>query len=878
MEAILKKELKEWQRAFRSKVSQISENIDKKANSIADTFLYLCLLLLQHGREPSRADMAKHPDISSTYDTWHAIRSATASTSSTGTGTGTGTESKKRSSSSRGNGSGSGSGSASSSNHHESKSQKRSTVDSNPFKTPTKPKTTQLFKTPTSDRREGGAQMTSASASASQPKDPFRTPSKPSNRHDTSTPSSVRSVLKASMPSPSIQTTPSNLNRFPTSSSSRITSPAQLKAAIASHSTNSPNISGATYTPRTKARKRLRGEEVPPTPAGLGQRPLKKRFGTGSLGVGSMNDGMETELEKGRNPGNGAFKMGLGERKLSDGKTGINALLGKGKGKGKALDANASNFKGGKALEDEYEDEEILEASPIRQSSGSQGDRKFKPLFGGQGLFGNQIKEATSQPTSKTTLDLDQPDGGLKHQSTGNLDVEMELEEGDEVGSKIASSSRSNSPSEDDDGEGDSEMEINIAEEPVEIEEPEKKVKSRKPVPQFYRTEISEDEGEEVEAKKAWEIARNKKNCQGKKIANESNGKGQTSSKVQFEDQDEEMNGISPSKKTSVLIRPYQRYGTLNHRTDSKDSNGRNSLTPSLEEDLDVEEEDDDFGLLDYSSKRKIEKSSSQTLSQSQIQSQEVISTSSNRTSIPTLAGLSLASPRAKATRARLSAKNSQKAHLKHLLSNPGEDENEFENQIEAEVEAAEAARIEEDKALNGGDEQKKSSKNWGEAKANAKEKDGIKLKGKGKGKPNSHKTKKEREQDEKKEREVELRRKRRKAKEEEEKKKSFTFSRAGRSGVGDDEDFSGKKVDGDECGSEEEAEEQNDEESDAGDDGDRDSSLNGSRQSPKSKTRRTSRQKKARALEGSDEDWASEVSSDEYGLGDGKMDDDDVL
>ncbi|KAE8228944.1 hypothetical protein CF326_g6101, partial [Tilletia indica] len=51
MEGILRKQLKDFQRSF----------------------------VAQHGRPPSKSDMAKEPGIQSAYDAWHAIRKVSSS-------------------------------------------------------------------------------------------------------------------------------------------------------------------------------------------------------------------------------------------------------------------------------------------------------------------------------------------------------------------------------------------------------------------------------------------------------------------------------------------------------------------------------------------------------------------------------------------------------------------------------------------------------------------------------------------------------------------------------------------------------------------------------------------------------------------------------
>lgn len=808
--------------------------------------------------------MAKHPDIASTYDTWHAIKSAAGNEASTSDNrkskqsSSTSSSSKQRSDKSK-------------SNSTSSKSKNpSSSSSSNPFKTPTKPKASSIFKTPTSNHR---------STSESAPQDPFKTPSKSTPNHSFTTP---KSIVKAKMPSPS-PTTNSNASRF--YSKTTINSPARLKAAIASHSTTSPNRLGSVYTPRTKARKRLRGEEVPPTPDGLSNRPTKKRFGSGSLNA-NLNSIGEDEPDTGgslkvdgHGNGSGAFRNGLAERKISNGKNGINALLAnKGKGKEKELPMSSKNMKSldNDEMEDD-EDEDVIGASPIRPAIGKEAEKKFKPLFGGQGLFGSQLAESSSKSNSNKSRNLQQED---------SMDIDMDLEEGDEIGEKLPSSSTESSISNSDSNpsspthstDNTTPMDETMASN--EVIEPEKKSKKvTKLIPQVYTTEISDDEGAEVEAKKAWEAVRSKKKD------SKSNGKGKGKS-VEFKDQDEEMKGISPSKKTTIVIRPYQRNGTLDHRTLSNSSNNsRNSSTPTLEAEQEDEDDDEHYGILDYSSNRRF---GSQ---QPQSQSPQKPTSSLPRT----LAGLSLISPKAKGQKARMSEKNSQRAYLKSLFHNDYSQDDLYEREtkeLEAEIESTHASKLEQDKLLinsggvgEGEGEVESKKVTWGEAKANAKDKNLPKQKGKGRGKPNSHKTKKEREEEERKEKEKELKsiEKKKRLKElEEKRKRGLVFNRAGRSGVGDDED-SGKKNDYDEDEDEDQEDDSSDVEvDDEGQERDFEEDEDGEEEEGDSsfalRGRGKTKRKKRRNHEESDEDWASEVSSEEYGLGDGRMDNDDVL
>lgn len=166
MEAILRKQLKQWQRAFRA----------------------------EHGREPSKSDMQRHPEISSTYDTWRALSEATSA--------------KPR---------------------REKKTSASEGAMAAPPTTPTKPRKYTMV---------------------ASPKNPFRSPQKPRREYERA-PEFPSALVEA--------------EAYESDMSDEEAKPKQrtpVKAAAAA----TPQ-SSMLFTPRTKARKRLRGEDVRTPPS-----------------------------------------------------------------------------------------------------------------------------------------------------------------------------------------------------------------------------------------------------------------------------------------------------------------------------------------------------------------------------------------------------------------------------------------------------------------------------------------------------------------------------------------------------------------------------------------------------------------------------------
>lgn len=351
MEHILRRELKIWQRAFKQR----------------------------HGRDPTKRDILADDNISGTYETWQAVGGdATAKP-----------RSSKRSEP-----------------PSTKASSSKSTLDDNVVRTPSKRKVT-------------------AQAGASPSKNPFRTPTKrsspsqkenvprqnpfatPSRRAAASVPASpAGSVVDVEMtpkrsplltasqrahaftPSKSPLRTASQQQQYMTAS------PSKLRTAVAAASRLTPTkpvrahgdaaLKSAlvAYTPRTKARKRLRGEDVPLTPARPGGRagtdPRPAQRGLAAFGFATQR-------------------------------------------KAPTMPAPASAFPLRTVVPAQMsDDEDVLDASPVkavaRRGSGKPG---FRPLFASPSS--HAPVDILAPPTSGSTGDADEdammhdagPAGGL---------------------------------------------------------------------------------------------------------------------------------------------------------------------------------------------------------------------------------------------------------------------------------------------------------------------------------------------------------------------------------------------------------------------------------------------------------------------------------
>ncbi|CDR99901.1 hypothetical protein [Sporisorium scitamineum] len=353
MEQLLRRELKSWQKAFKA----------------------------QHGRDPTKRDILADPAIAGTYDTWQAAggdaKAKSKSRSSAGPRSSDASSSKQRldgqeevfktpskRKSSRSTG--------------EAEGAAR-TPSRNPFRTPTKAKLSPTAVTPGAGGRSKNpfASPSKPNTTTAEPPSPARslievemtptkrsplldtfarrntfTPTKsPSHRHHqqeryiTSSPTKLRSTLKASLPS----------KRTPTKGpQTRAQSDAALNAALVA------------YTPRTKARKRLRGEDVPPTPS--------RRVVSGSAAVARTDP-------RSAQRGLGAFGFASSRKATQDKGSGTVPNLASVFSRARSAQ---SNGKPSRSLADDEEEEEMQTESPIkavaklRRSASAKG---FRPLF-----------------------------------------------------------------------------------------------------------------------------------------------------------------------------------------------------------------------------------------------------------------------------------------------------------------------------------------------------------------------------------------------------------------------------------------------------------------------------------------------------------------
>ncbi|CAO1614701.1 unnamed protein product [Sympodiomycopsis kandeliae] len=260
MEGILRKRLKDWQKEFR---------------------------LAHGGREPRRSDIAKVPEIAALYETWTAMSAANGGEGESSTSRSRKEEkrpSKSRSSDMRNE---KGKGRDHGSPNGNPQQQKRPAIPTTPTKSSGRSMShgNHIFKTPT---KPSSASSSNAFASATTPRrsdsqstsrNPFKTPTKGAD--DRISPVTPSSAVKLRTPrqdgSPN---EPSTSHLDPSFHFHYNTSPSSFRTLVGQHSSSqSPNRRPRTsqtqsldhdlqkiYTPRTKARKRLRGDEVPPTP------------------------------------------------------------------------------------------------------------------------------------------------------------------------------------------------------------------------------------------------------------------------------------------------------------------------------------------------------------------------------------------------------------------------------------------------------------------------------------------------------------------------------------------------------------------------------------------------------------------------------------
>jgi len=183
MEAILRRQLKVWRRAFRKEVRIFHSP--------------------QHDREPTKSDMQRDPDMASTYDTWRALTRSSGSSRS-----------------------------------HTSRREAAGPPHSDPPETPKKNK--------------------AASAPAPSPGNPFRSPQKPT-KHYAQMPQFPLASHEVPAAAPESESDVSDMDVDPTAAQTTLVKQTPNRL---------PSPPLPLYTPRTKARKRLRGEDVTTPPHG----------------------------------------------------------------------------------------------------------------------------------------------------------------------------------------------------------------------------------------------------------------------------------------------------------------------------------------------------------------------------------------------------------------------------------------------------------------------------------------------------------------------------------------------------------------------------------------------------------------------------------
>ncbi|SAM60938.1 uncharacterized protein UBRO_00905 [Ustilago bromivora] len=365
MEATLRRELRTWRRAFKA----------------------------QHGRDPTKRDILADPEIAGIYDTWQAVGGdlkaakakphprvergdSIASSSKQRLDEGLNTPSKKKPS------------------HKEVETE---VGRGNPFKTPTKTPSRKKnpWVTPSKSLAIGGAGEKEGEASpACSMIEVEMTPTKRSPLLDilskrntasrppqgqeyvTASPSKLRTTLTAAS-----RLTPTIKRLSPT----RVKSDAALSAALVA------------YTPRTRARKRLRGEDVPPTPN------RRRVSDSNALVRGGVVEG------EGNRTAPRAVQKGLGAFGFGSQRKSLGGVVGR------SVTAPASVFSRARSIphppmaqgeEDAMVESPIKSISKLRRAASAKPG--FRPLFASpsgnhapQNVLG--ISDTTALPRSSPT-------------------------------------------------------------------------------------------------------------------------------------------------------------------------------------------------------------------------------------------------------------------------------------------------------------------------------------------------------------------------------------------------------------------------------------------------------------------------------------------
>lgn len=581
MEATLRRELKTWQRAFKAR----------------------------HGRDPTKRDILADTEIAGIYDTWQAVggdtkaaRSSTKSRAST-------TELKKD-------------GVASSSKQrlevglrtpkkasHKALDSKGEGEESsrNPFRTPTKASPSKNpWATPSkhqTDQQRGALEEVEVSPARSaievemtptkrsplldilskHRNSPSKSQTQRQRQYVTASPSKLRTTLTAAS-----RLTPTKPRLSPT----RAKSDAALSAALVA------------YTPRTKARKRLRGEDVPPT-------PNRRRVSDSNAlargeGVGSKTD---PRAVGGKQMGLSAFGFASQRKPLGP------------EGTGRSVTAPASVFSRSRSIPHptktahEEEDDEDMGESPIkaisklrRTASAKPG---FRPLFASPN--GNHVpRDLLGIPPPSTTGaeedadavmvdDTSAPVGGLfaAELRQQRLRRARETEEEEMGGKKHKTKPGLQLPNSSDSEDNEDAGYNGVSSSPayrsggggVGVSSPFTELTVPSSAAKVAKAESGKDASSPVRPNGGGDSAEKRKQSDGKV---EGWRKVQT---VELSDEDEPRKPLHPTKiaggggKKVISITPYQRYGTLrkqsSHLSSTADSDpeeeefGSYSLLPS---------------------------------------------------------------------------------------------------------------------------------------------------------------------------------------------------------------------------------------------------------------------------------------------------------
>ncbi|KAE8211558.1 hypothetical protein CF327_g4700 [Tilletia walkeri] len=771
MEGILRKQLKEFQRSF----------------------------VAQHGRPPSKSDMAKEPSIQSAYDAWHAIRKVSSSSST-----------QAEASSSK-------SGTASTSASRVFTTPSRKSRNTAPQPTTT----TAATPTPTSTRKKNPfATPSSAAAAAS-----TQTPSRP--KQNPPTPSTIVRIF-VTPPHPAASTS-AGLNDD--AQFDYANSPSRLKALIAARSTTRVGAGGGSgnllkndnFTPRTKARKRLRGEFVPPTPEvsrtlshskdleegeeeedadddapeGMG-RPLKRRRDLPNIDKRTLQLRTTSSSLLSSSSGSSSFKRSITAPALMSSRPG------------------ASQYSSARARGAFLADLELDYPTPP-PSSDSTSTNKAKSEYSGLGmgsLTGQGSGREDGLVTEARTFRRTSSRAASIFAKGTTSEVES-LEKGKGKGTDHVQMAETTHAEDGDD---------NVSTTNV------NKSRPRGPRWTLSQIEISDAESEQSDT------------------PHPSSSSKRPSSKKDPKAKAKSMQS-SPGKQT-ITLAPYLRHGTVRLRLEEDERKRAQKSSPSKrsreEDSMEVDgvpsqQEEDDDELLEYSFPLKRPPTSS-------------TSTFKRTHSDPLPTAVQNSNPIHDFT-----SQNQHAAHAARVRSRA---------MIRALLGEMEELDLEREQK-RGGDPEKGSepgkAKNWGQAKEMAGGNKNKKGKGKGKGKGKSRRSKLGPESEEEDEVEVEEGEREKEVKRER-RKREMRFVRVGRAGVGADEDV----------------EEEEEEEEEGAVDADESSVGSGSgseEEGDRDHRRRDLRRgRRGRKVAVRDEDWDSEVESEEYGLGDGEMDEMDVV